>query len=214
MFIKMVAAPLITSGKRLLVFTEYRATQTYLQDALKITFPGKEVVLINGSMNLAEKLETIKSFHEHAQILVSTEAGGEGINLQDACHVMVNYDLPWNPSRLVQRIGRLYRYGQTKKVFVFNLHANDTFDNNAISLLIDRVMTVAREMAPVGSEFSDQLYSEIIGELLDNVDMATILQRANESQKARTSADIEAALTRATEARKLQVAIPELRQRV
>jgi superfamily II DNA or RNA helicase len=204
MFLSQVAVPLLDQGKRLLVFTEYRATQTYLQEALVERFPGHEVALINGSMTLAAKLDAIQAFQEEATFLVSTEAGGEGINLQASCHVMVNYDLPWNPARLVQRIGRLYRYGQKEKVIVFNLHASDSFDNQAVSLMLDRVLTVAREMAPVGAEFSDQLYSEILGELLENLDMAAILQRATDGRDSQTRDEIDAAIARAQEAKKLQ----------
>ena len=107
---------LVAEGKKLLVFTEYRATQSYLKDSLQHRFfDTNEVLLINGSMNLDQKLATIEAFNEGpARFLISTEAGGEGLNLHRACHVMVNYDLPWNPARLVQRIGRLYRYGHNR----------------------------------------------------------------------------------------------------
>jgi hypothetical protein len=136
--------------------------------------------------------------------MISTEAGGEGINLQDGCHILVNYDLPWNPARIVQRIGRLYRYGQREKVIVFNLHAQDNFDNSAISMMLDRVMTVAREMAPVGSEYNDRLYTEIVGELLENVDLASILQRAEGIREERTRAEIDEAIRQAQRAKELQ----------
>lgn len=204
MLLNDVVVPLLAQGKRLLVFTEYRATQTYLQEALLERFPGHQIALINGSMTLTAKLAAIQAFQDRATFLISTEAGGEGINLQAACHVMVNYDLPWNPARLVQRIGRLYRYGQREKVIVFNLHAADSFDNQAVSLMLDRVMTVAREMAPVGAEFGDRLYSEILGELLENLDMAAILQRATEGAEGQTRDEIDAAIARAREAKKLQ----------
>ena len=104
MFLNEVVAPLVEKGEKLLVFTEYRGTQTYLKEALEDQFPEVgEIELINGSMGLDEKLKAISAFNESAQFMVSTEAGGEGINLHESCHVMVNYDLPWNPSRLVQR---------------------------------------------------------------------------------------------------------------
>jgi SNF2 family DNA or RNA helicase len=97
--------------------------------------------------------EAIDAFNQQVPFLISTEAGGEGINLHRACHVMVNYDLPWNPSRLVQRIGRLYRYGQENRVIVFNLHAEDNFDNSALSLMYQRVEQIVSDMAQVGVEF-------------------------------------------------------------
>jgi len=147
MFLDDVIEPLIAQRKKLLIFTEYRATQTYLEKALVERFPESGgIALINGSMNLDEKLLNIEAFNNRAQFLISTEAGGEGINLHHSCHVMANYDLPWNPARLVQRIGRVYRYGQRATVVVFNLHARDSFDNYAIDLMLQRVMQIVRDI--------------------------------------------------------------------
>jgi len=204
LFLERVVDPLIAEGKRLLVFTEYRATQTYLEEALRERYPDRGIALINGSMDLASKLESIRAFREEAFFMISTEAGGEGINLQDSCHVMVNYDLPWNPARLVQRIGRLYRYGQREKVIVFNLHTADSFDSMAVSMMLDRVMTVAREMAHVSTEFNESLHAEIIGELLENLDMSSVLQNAASVSPERTRAEIEEAVRRAQQAKLLQ----------
>ena len=103
--------------EKILVFTEYRATQAYIADALGNRFGVEKKVrrLINGSQKHAQRFDAIARFEDEGQFLISTEAGGEGINLQRECHVMVNFDLPWNPMRLVQRIGRLYRYGREKR---------------------------------------------------------------------------------------------------
>jgi ERCC4-related helicase len=205
MFMDNVIEPLFAQKKKLLIFTEYRATQTYLAEALTKRFSERGgIVLINGSMSLDEKLTNIDAFNNWAQFLISTEAGGEGINLHRACHVMANYDLPWNPARLVQRIGRLYRYGQRETVVVFNLHARDNFDNYAIDLMLRRVMEIVRDMAPVGSEYNERLYAEILGEVLENVDLASVLQSATEMEIERTREQIEDALARARTARELE----------
>ena len=98
-------------------------------------------------MDLNERRQAIARFEGDTQFLLSTEAGGEGINLQQRCHVMVNYDLPWNPMRLVQRIGRLYRYGQKKRVVVFNIHSPDTLDEQIIDILYSRLEQVVTDMA-------------------------------------------------------------------
>ncbi len=74
--------------------------------------------------------------------------------------MLVNYDLPWNPSRLVQRAGRLYRYGQTQRVIVFNLMADDGFDNRAISLMLERVDRIAAALRPVSSEVTFQKFGD------------------------------------------------------
>jgi hypothetical protein len=117
---------------------------------------------------------------------------------------MVNYDLPWNPARLVQRIGRLYRYGQERPVVVLNLHARDSFDNKAIDLMMERVDTIARTMAPVGAEFNARLYADILGELLDNLDFTAVLQSAQSMEFNHTREQIEEALSRAERAKRLQ----------
>ncbi|MGC2461070.1 MAG: DEAD/DEAH box helicase [Steroidobacteraceae bacterium] len=205
MFLDDVIEPAFKEGKKLLIFTEYRATQAYLRDALSARFhDNAEIVMINGSMTLDQKLEAIDDFNNRAQFLISTEAGGEGINLHTSCHMMVNYDLPWNPARLIQRIGRLYRYGQRETVIVFNLHARDSFDNNAIDLMLQRVMQIVLDMAPVGTEFNDRLYAEILGEVLDNVDLASVLQAATSLEIERTREQIEEAIERAKRARELE----------
>lgn len=205
MLLNKVVAPLVEKGEKLLVFTEYRGTQTYLKEALEDQFPEVgEIELINGSMGLDEKLKAISTFNESAQFMISTEAGGEGINLHESCHVMVNYDLPWNPSRLVQRIGRLYRYGQKKKVVVFNLHARDSFDNSAIDLMLQRITNIVQDMAPIGEEYNERLDAEILGEILENMDLASILRSATDMNIKHTQEEIDEALKRAQEAKKLQ----------
>ncbi len=204
-FLTKVVDPLVKQGKKLLVFTEYRATQSYLQAAIADRYPDLPApVLINGGMDLDAKLEAIDLFNGTVPFLISTEAGGEGINLHRACHVMVNYDLPWNPSRLVQRIGRLYRYGQEETVIVFNLHAEDTFDNAALSLMYQRVDQIVSDMSPVGEEFHDRLHTEILGELLEQIDLTNILEQAKTFDLDYTEDQIGRALERARAAQRIQ----------
>jgi superfamily II DNA/RNA helicase len=202
-FLEEIVGPLINRGENLLVFTEYRATQEYLRQRLISKFPQiRGIELINGSMQLDDKMASVFRFNEsESQILISTEAGGEGLNLQKSCHVMVNYDLPWNPSRLVQRIGRLYRYGQTKRVQVINLQTNDFFDNQALSLMLDKVTTMANDMAAISVENKDALAADILGELLSNIDMEDILKRSEQLTIERTEDEIVEAIKRAKEAR-------------
>ena len=203
-FLAEIVDPIHKQGERLLVFTEYRATQDYLFAELEKRYPNSSVVQINGSMNLQEKRRNIDQFNDSAQFMVSTEAGGEGFNLHENCHVLVNYDLPWNPARLVQRAGRLYRYGQQERVVVFNLLANDGFDNRALGKMLDRVDSMAADMASVSAEFREGLEDEIIGELLERVDVAAILANNRDLDVARTDAEIEAAVDRARESQSKQ----------
>ena len=203
-FLERIVAPLQKEGKRLLVFTEYRGTQDYLVEALQQRHPKSGVVQINGSMSLNEKRASISRFIQNAQFMVSTEAGGEGINLHENCHILVNYDLPWNPARLVQRAGRLYRYGQQERVIVFNMVASDGFDNRTLSMMLNRVFSIAKDMSEVSSEFQDGLESEIIGELLERVDIASILASNRTMDLQRSEEEVDEAIERAKQAKSQQ----------
>ena len=203
-FLSEIVEPVRREGERLLIFSEYRGTQDYIVDALKTRYPKSAVARINGSMSLQEKRTNIDAFNETAHFMVSTEAGGEGINLQDNCHILVNYDLPWNPNRLVQRAGRLYRYGQKERVVVFNLAARDGFDNMTISSMLDRIETIASNMAGVSEDYRDGLETEIIGDILERVDTAAILAASRELDIERTEREIDGAIKRAQEASRMQ----------
>ena len=204
-FLTSIVDPVHGNGLKLLVFTEYRATQDYIVDALEQRYPGSGVCSINGGMSLDKKRQQIDAFNDDAQFMVSTEAGGEGINLHYSCYMLVNYDLPWNPRRLVQRAGRLYRYGQTERVVVFNLVAQDGFDNKALGMLLDRVSTIAHDMSDVSSEFHEGLETEIVGALLERVDIAQILVNSREMEiDQRSEAEINEAIERAKQSQSLQ----------
>ena len=205
LFLEQILRPLVEEGQSLLVFTEYRATQHWLAELIATHQPDVAVAQINGSMKIDDRTGEVERFNDGtAQVMISTEAGGEGLNLQRNCHVMVNYDLPWNPSRIVQRIGRLYRYGQTKRVQVINLSVNDNFDAHAISILVDRVETIARELATVQKDSAETMASDILGALLQQVDMEDILMRAEDIDISRTEEEIDAALEIAKAAREAE----------
>jgi SNF2 family DNA or RNA helicase len=119
-----------------LVFTEYRATQEYL--GRKLTRAGLRVQYLHGGQNRRERQAQIESFGAHGGALVATETGGQGLNLQMAS-VVVNYDLPWNPMRVEQRIGRAHRLGQTREVRILNLCARDTVEEHVLRLLHEKI---------------------------------------------------------------------------
>lgn len=187
-------------NEKVLIFTEYRSTQDYIQQALAQRFGADKVELINGSMKTSDRREAIERFEANGQFLISTEAGGEGINLQRQCHIMVNYDLPWNPMRLVQRIGRLYRYGQKKVVLVFNMHSPSTADEKIINLMYERINQVVKDLATVGDEYNERLGDDILGQVADLADMETILNEAPDNNINRTQERINDALSRAKNA--------------
>jgi superfamily II DNA or RNA helicase len=186
--------------EKILIFTEYRSTQNYLQQALNGKYGETSTDLINGSMRHQERRKAIRKFENEGQFLISTEAGGEGINLQSKCHIMVNYDLPWNPMRLVQRIGRLYRYGQKKRVVVFNLHSPESADDQIMSLMYERIDQVVDDLATVGGEYNERLGEDILGEIAELVNIGTILEEASTEDIHRTTERIENAISKAKSA--------------
>ena len=117
---------------KIVIFTQFRHTQDLLQQVL--TQAGEAVALFHGGLSRLAKEEAIRAFQGHARILLSTESGSEGRNLQ-FCHALCNFDLPWNPMRIEQRIGRLSRIGQTHDVSVFNLVSAGTFEAELLHLL-------------------------------------------------------------------------------
>ncbi|MDC3418571.1 DEAD/DEAH box helicase [Aquibacillus salsiterrae] len=117
---------------KMLIFTKYKSTQQFLANLLRDE--GFRVAEFHGGLKRKEKEEQIAYFKGDADVLVSTEVGGEGRNLQ-FCHGMINFDLPWNPMAIEQRIGRIHRIGQTNDVFVYNLVAKDTIEYYILDLL-------------------------------------------------------------------------------
>ena len=123
-------------GERVLIFTEYRATQEYLRYHLEQA--GFITVGFDGSLSPGKKEWIRRQFQEHADIMVSTECGGEGLNFQ-FCRNVVNFDLPWNPMRLEQRIGRVHRLGQRRDVNIFNLVTLNTIEEHILYLLQEKI---------------------------------------------------------------------------
>lgn len=145
------------SHVKILIFTEFIATQKYLGEILESL--GFKVAYLNGQMSLDKKLEAKIKFKEDCQILISTDAGGEGINLQFA-HVMINYDLPWNPMKIEQRIGRLDRIGQKKDVLVFNFILKDTVEERVRDVLNEKLDRIA-------AQFGDDKKADVLNLLQD-----------------------------------------------
>ncbi|MFA6846017.1 MAG: helicase-related protein, partial [Sphaerochaetaceae bacterium] len=128
---------------KFLIFTEFVPTQAMLKAFLeKRNF---QVVIINGSMTQGERNTALLTFKESASFLISTDAGGEGLNMQFA-HIVINYDLPWNPMKIEQRIGRVDRIGQEKPVRAFNLLLDTTVEYRIREVLEEKLATVTREL--------------------------------------------------------------------
>ncbi|MDD2998025.1 MAG: SNF2-related protein [Candidatus Riflebacteria bacterium] len=123
-------------NEKVIIFTQFRGTQDYLVKMLEED--GYSVAVFNGQLSQADKDRCIEDFRNTKQILVSTESGGEGRNLQ-FCKVLVNFDLPWNPMRIEQRIGRIHRLGQNEDVHIINLSAKDTIESYVLELLDKKI---------------------------------------------------------------------------
>ena len=121
---------------KVIIFTEYRATQLYLQWFFKQN--GITSVPFRGGFKRGKKDWMKQLFEKQAQVLIATEAGGEGLNLQ-FCHHVINFDLPWNPMRLEQRIGRVHRFGQTKDVHIYNFSIENTIEDRILQLLYEKI---------------------------------------------------------------------------
>lgn len=127
---------------KILIFTEFVPTQIML--AVLLQGRGFSVVTLNGGMDLDERTRAQKAFAADKRILVSTDAGGEGLNLQ-FCHVIVNFDMPWNPMRVEQRIGRVDRIGQPHVVRAINFVLNDTVEHRVRDVLEEKLRLIAEE---------------------------------------------------------------------
>jgi SNF2 family DNA or RNA helicase len=123
-------------NEKVIVFTEYRATQEYLLQYFREH--GLICVSYSGGMNRGKKDWMMDLFRGRAQVMIATEAGGEGINLQ-FCHHMINFDLPWNPMRVEQRIGRVHRLGQEHDVVIYNLSTQGTIEEHILHLLHEKI---------------------------------------------------------------------------
>ncbi|MBI3108630.1 MAG: DEAD/DEAH box helicase, partial [Candidatus Rokubacteria bacterium] len=127
--------------QKLVLFTEHRDTLTYLEQRVTTLLGRKEaVVIIHGGMGREERMKAQESFRHdpEVQVLLATDAAGEGINLQRA-HLMVNYDLPWNPNRIEQRFGRIHRIGQTEVCHLWNLVAEETREGDVYRTLLEKI---------------------------------------------------------------------------
>ena len=152
------------SDLKVLIFTEFVPTQEMLQEFLEAR--GISVVTLNGGMSMDERKCAQDAFRDRARVLVSTDAGGEGLNLQ-FCHVVINYDIPWNPMRLEQRIGRVDRIGQHKTVRAINFVFEDSVEFRVREVLEQKLSVIFDEFGI--DKTGDVLDSAQAGELFEDV---------------------------------------------
>ena len=158
---------------KVLIFTEFVPTQAMLADYLESR--GFSVVTLNGSMDLETRTRAQQAFSRDVRVLISTDAGGEGLNLQ-FCHVIVNFDMPWNPMRIEQRIGRVDRIGQKHVVRAINFVLEDTVEHRVRQVLEEKLEVIAQEFGVdkaadvMDSVEADPIFDELFVHGLQNPD--------------------------------------------
>jgi len=163
-------------GEKVLVFTEHRDTLLWLTQRLEAMGFTDKVASLHGGMDYRERERQVEFFRSNAeqggaQFLVATDAAGEGINLQ-FCWLMVNYDIPWNPARLEQRLGRIHRYGQKRDpVVIVNLVAGKTREGRVLKTLLEKLEKIRKELR------SDKVF-DVIGRLFENVRISDFMAAA------------------------------------
>ncbi|MCY4157207.1 MAG: helicase-related protein [Gammaproteobacteria bacterium] len=161
------------ASQRLLLFTEFKDTLNYLMERLRAW--GFQVGCIHGGMKAGSRDEPGTRIHAEQQfregeiqVLVATEAAGEGINLQ-CCHILFNYDIPWNPNRLEQRMGRIHRYGQVHDCLIFNFVATNTIEGRVLNRLLDKLQEIRDAL-------DDDAVFNVVGEVLPAAQVERVLR--------------------------------------
>lgn len=181
-------------GEKMLIFTEHRDTLVWLTHRLEAMGFTDKVARLHGGMDYKEREQQVEFFRRPsadggAQVLVATDAAGEGINLQ-FCWLMANYDIPWNPARLEQRLGRIHRYGQKRDpVVIVNLVAGKTREGRVLKTLLEKLEKIRKELR------SDKVF-DVVGRLFENVRVSDFMAAAlSESGATEATGLIEGMLT-------------------
>lgn len=192
--------------ERMVVFATYLGSVEMLGAEIEKQYPGQGVTVLKGGDHGA-KTAAEKRFKapDGPRVLICTAAGREGINLQHA-RVLFNFDLPWNPMDLEQRIGRIHRYGQRNTAQVYNLVLSDTIEGSIFLLLDEKLKTIGRALGKVDEQgqLAEDLRTQILGQLSMQVNYASLYSDAlSDPQLKRTKVELEAAMSNAIEARKV-----------
>ena len=181
------------AGEKFIIFTEHRDTADFLVRRLEgLGFTG-QVARIHGGMPYQERERQVEFFRKPdteggANYLVATDAAGEGINLQ-FCWLMVNYDIPWNPARLEQRMGRIHRYGQARDVVVVNMVSASTREGRVLKTLLEKLETIRKQLN------SDKVF-DVIGRVLEGVSIKQYLEQSLAGEEVEATIEgLDATLT-------------------
>jgi superfamily II DNA or RNA helicase len=194
------------SNEKIVIFATYLGTVDLLAREIEAVYPGQGVVVLRGGDHGA-KVAAERRFKQKngPRVLICTAAGREGINLQFA-RILFNFDLPWNPMDMEQRIGRIHRYGQLHTAQVYNLVLSDTIEGRIFLLLDDKLQEIARTLGKVDDQgnVAEDLRSQILGQLSERLNYDRLYQEAlGDPELKRTAVELEAALSNAREAREV-----------
>ena len=171
---KLLTSQGVIEGEKLVIFTEHKDTLLYLQERLSNN--GYHVAIIHGGMSVDERRESQCRFMTpDIQILICTDAAGEGINLQ-FCRLLINWDIPWNPNRLEQRMGRIHRYGQKSDVIVFNMVAGNTREGVVLEKLLTKLDIIREQLG------DDRVY-DVIQDVLKGISLNSIISSVLNGQE-------------------------------
>jgi superfamily II DNA or RNA helicase len=192
--------------EKIVVFATYLGTVELIAREIDRTFPGQGVVVLRGGDHGA-KVAAERRFRQKdgPHVLVCTAAGREGINLQFA-RILFNFDLPWNPMDMEQRIGRIHRYGQRDTAQVYNLVLSDTIEGRIFLLLDEKLVEIARTVGKVDEQgnVAEDLRGQILGQLSERLNYDRLYQEAlSDPELKRTQVELEAALSNSREARQV-----------
>ncbi len=192
------------SKERVVIFATYLGTVEMLKEEIERAFPGQGVVVLKGGDH-GSKTTAEKRFKQPngPRIIICTAAGREGINLQHA-RVLFNFDLPWNPMDMEQRIGRIHRYGQRDTAQVYNLVLEDTIEGKIFLLLDDKLKDIAQALGKVDEQgnVAENLRSQILGQLQEQINYQKLYSEAlGDPELHRTRLELSAAMNNASEAR-------------
>ncbi|OGX88063.1 helicase [Hymenobacter lapidarius] len=163
---ELLTSQQVVSGEKLVIFTEHKDTLDYVTQ--RLTNNGYRIATIHGGKTVDERRQAQSDFAaSETQVLIATDAAGEGINLQ-FCRLLINWDIPWNPNRLEQRMGRIHRYGQQQDVLVFNLVASNTREGQVLERLLSKLDIIRTSMG------DDRVY-DVIQDVLENVKLDAIM---------------------------------------
>jgi hypothetical protein len=192
--------------ERIVVFATYLGSVEMLGSEIEKQYPGQGVTVLKGGDHGA-KTAAEKRFKapDGPRVLICTAAGREGINLQHA-RVLFNFDLPWNPMDLEQRIGRIHRYGQNNTAQIYNLVLSDTIEGSIFLLLDEKLTEIGRALGKVDErgQIAEDLRTQILGQLSMQVNYASLYSEAlNDPLLKRTRVELDTAMSNAVEARKV-----------